>query len=55
MFGKSNKHSAIDSLIGAGTTIHGNVSFSGGLRIDEDLRGRPPRNHDVDGVVRQSG
>src|SRR2546421_9864792 len=39
MFGKSNKPSAIDSLIGAGTTIHGNVSFSGGLRIDGHVVG----------------
>ena len=39
MFGKSNKPSPIDSLIGAGTTIEGNVSFTGGLRIDGHVRG----------------
>jgi len=39
MFGKSNKPSAIDSLIGAGTTIHGDISFSGGLRIDGHVVG----------------
>jgi cytoskeletal protein CcmA (bactofilin family) len=29
----------IDSLIGAGTTVEGNVSFTGGLRIDGAVRG----------------
>jgi cytoskeletal protein CcmA (bactofilin family) len=39
----SKKHSKpqtqIDSLIGAGTTIEGNMSFSGGLRIDGQVNG----------------
>jgi cytoskeletal protein CcmA (bactofilin family) len=39
MFGKSNKPSPIDSLIGSGTTIEGDVSFSGGLRIDGHVKG----------------
>jgi len=40
MFGKSNKTgNRIDSLIGAGTSIVGDVSFSGGLRIDGEVRG----------------
>jgi cytoskeletal protein CcmA (bactofilin family) len=29
----------IDSLIGAGTKIEGNVSFSGGLRVDGEIHG----------------
>ncbi len=29
----------IDSLIGAGTVVAGNVTFSGGLRIDGEVRG----------------
>lgn len=29
----------IDSLIGAGTRIEGDISFSGGLRIDGEVRG----------------
>ena len=29
----------IDSLIGAGTTVDGNVNFKGGLRIDGVVRG----------------
>ena len=37
------KHTApqkrIDSLIGAGTVVEGNVMFSGGLRIDGQVRG----------------
>ncbi|HTS86150.1 MAG TPA: polymer-forming cytoskeletal protein [Usitatibacter sp.] len=39
MFGKSNKPSPIDSLIGAGTTIEGDIAFTGGLRIDGHVRG----------------
>jgi cytoskeletal protein CcmA (bactofilin family) len=29
----------IDCLIGAGTTVHGDVTFSGGLRVDGIVRG----------------
>lgn len=42
MFGKSKSgkpQSRIDSLIGAGTKIEGNISFAGGLRIDGEVRG----------------
>ena len=37
------KHSTpqkrIDSLIGAGTVVHGDVTFTGGLRIDGQVQG----------------
>jgi cytoskeletal protein CcmA (bactofilin family) len=41
MFGKkhSKPQTQIDSLIGAGTTIEGNLNFSGGLRIDGQVNG----------------
>src|SRR3954454_15960787 len=39
MFGKTNKPSRIDSRIGTGTTIEGDVSFTGGLRIDGHIKG----------------
>lgn len=40
MFGKSSKNNqAIQSLIGNGTVITGNISFSGGLRIDGEVKG----------------
>ena len=39
MFGKGNKPSPIDSLIGAGTVIEGNITFVGGLRIDGHVKG----------------
>src|SRR3954462_10010065 len=39
MFGKTNKPSPIDRLIGTGTTIEGDVSFTGGLRIDGHIKG----------------
>jgi cytoskeletal protein CcmA (bactofilin family) len=45
----SKKHSKpqtqIDSLIGAGTTIEGNMSFSGGLRIDGQVNGNVVATH----------
>ena len=41
MFGKKvNKpKNRIDCLIGAGTMIEGNITFSGGLRVDGHVRG----------------
>lgn len=37
---KTNKpNGRIDSLIGAGTRIEGNVTFSGGLRVDGEVKG----------------
>lgn len=42
MFGKKadNKpQGRIDSLIGAGTQIEGNIRFTGGLRIDGEVKG----------------
>jgi cytoskeletal protein CcmA (bactofilin family) len=41
MFGKkvSKPQNRIDSLIGVGTVIEGNISFSGGLRVDGEIKG----------------
>ena len=39
MFKNNSKPSPIDSLIGAGTTIEGNITFSGGLRVDGHVKG----------------
>lgn len=42
MFGKkteSKPQGRIDSLIGAGTQVDGNVTFSGGLRVDGCIKG----------------
>lgn len=41
MFGKKTPapQNQIDSLIGAGTHIDGNVNFSGGLRVDGHITG----------------
>ena len=36
---KSKPQNRIDSLVGAGTTVDGNVTFTGGLRIDGHVRG----------------
>ncbi|MFN3398031.1 MAG: polymer-forming cytoskeletal protein [Sulfurimicrobium sp.] len=41
MFGKraQKPRNRIDSLIGSGTRIEGNISFSGGLRVDGEIKG----------------
>jgi len=40
MFGKANKpQNRIDTLIGAGTVIAGDVTFTGGLRVDGEIKG----------------
>lgn len=41
MFGKkpSRAQNRIDSLIGSGTSIVGDITFSGGLRVDGDIIG----------------
>ena len=41
MFGKraQKPQSRIDSLIGSGTRIEGNISFAGGLRVDGEIKG----------------
>lgn len=41
MFGKKapKPQSRIDSLIGNGTCIEGNISFAGGLRVDGKVKG----------------
>lgn len=42
MFGKDKAtklQNRIDCLIGAGTVIEGNITFSGGLRVDGHVRG----------------
>ena len=42
MFGKNDDgkpKARIDSLIGAGTLIEGNIRFAGGLRIDGEVKG----------------
>ncbi len=38
MFGRSNK-SEVDSLIGISTRIEGHICFTGGMRIDGEVRG----------------
>lgn len=42
MFGKrdeSKPQGRIDTLIGAGTLVEGNIRFTGGLRIDGEVKG----------------
>ena len=54
MFGssKANKpQNRIDCLIGAGTTIEGNITFSGGLRVDGHVRGNVNAAEDKPGTL----
>lgn len=48
--GKASQNS-IDSLIGAGTRIDGNVVFSGGLRIDGEVRGNISSENAQEGTL----
>ena len=36
---KNSQQKRIDSLIGAGTVVHGDVTFAGGLRVDGHVNG----------------
>jgi len=50
--GKGNKpQNRIDCLIGAGTTIEGNITFSGGLRVDGHVRGNVLAAEDKPGTL----
>jgi len=44
MFANKKSHTGasaqIDSLIGQGTKVEGNISFSGGLRVDGEIHGK---------------
>lgn len=52
-FGKkpSKPHNRIDSLIGAGTRIDGDINFSGGLRVDGHIRGNVLASGDGPGTL----
>jgi cytoskeletal protein CcmA (bactofilin family) len=47
----SSANSAIDSLIGTGAEIHGDVTFSGGMRIDGVIRGNVRLEEGKTGVL----
>ena len=47
----SAPQSSIDSLIGAGTRIEGNVFFSGGLRVDGEIRGNISCSNGAQGTL----
>lgn len=54
MFGVKKGKAAqgsIDSLIGAGTRIDGNVIFSGGLRVDGEIHGNISCENGQDGTL----
>lgn len=54
MFGTkkgSMPQSSIDSLIGAGTRIEGNIVFKGGLRVDGEVRGNISCENDPQGTL----
>ena len=53
MFGRktSKPQNRIDCLIGAGTVIEGNITFSGGLRVDGHVRGNVLAAEDKPGTL----
>lgn len=54
MFGSNNSNkpqNRIDCLIGAGTTINGDINFSGGLRVDGHVRGNVISAEDKPGTL----
>lgn len=54
MFGVKNgktPQNSIDSLIGAGTRVEGNVVFSGGLRVDGEVRGNIGSENGQEGTL----
>jgi len=54
MFGKKRggtPQNSIDSLIGAGTRVEGNISFSGGLRVDGEVRGNISSENPLEGTL----
>ena len=54
MFGKKKTgtpQNSIDSLIGAGTRVEGNVVFTGGLRVDGEVRGNISSENPLEGTL----
>ncbi len=51
MFNKKKGSTKIDSLIGQGTTVTGNVKFAGGLRIDGAIVGDVSMADDKTGTL----
>ena len=47
----STPQNRIDSLIGVGTRVEGNVIFSGGLRVDGEVRGNISSENGQDGTL----
>ena len=51
-FKKSKKpNGRIDSLVGAGTSFTGDLTFAGGLRIDGEVKGNVRSSADAQGVL----
>lgn len=54
MFGKKKNgapQNSIDSLIGTGTRVEGNVVFAGGLRVDGEVRGNISSENPLEGTL----
>ena len=49
--GSTKPQNRIDSLIGTGTTVEGNISFSGGLRVDGRVHGSVVSTGDQPGML----
>lgn len=49
--GSTKPQSRIDSLIGAGTMLEGNITFTGGLRVDGKINGNVSSTGDQPGML----
>jgi len=49
--GTTKPQNRIDSLIGTGTTVEGNINFSGGLRVDGRVHGNVVSSGDQPGIL----
>lgn len=49
--GNAPQKKSIDSLIGIGTRVDGNVSFSGGLRVDGEIHGNISSKNGQEGTL----
>ena len=47
----SAPQSSIDSLIGVGTRLEGNIIFTGGLRVDGEVRGNITSANGIEGTL----
>jgi cytoskeletal protein CcmA (bactofilin family) len=51
MLGRKSRHAPINTLVGADTSVHGDVEFSGGFHVDGYVRGNVRAGNDERAVL----